>query len=468
MKRYQSLAEELSGSIRSGLLKPGERLPSVRQASASRGVSPATVFEAYYLLEARGLVQARPRSGYYVAPAPRRWPAEPQTASRPDGQSRPVEISERVFQVLESTRHRDVVPLGSAFPSPLHFPLDRLGRALAASATSLDPWSTLDDLTPGNAGLRRQIALRYLIGGTQVEPDEILICNGALEALNLCLSVLARPGDTVVVESPCFYAALQALERNGLHALEVATDPRGGIDLEALEAAIVRHRPSACWLMTNFQNPLGSAMDGARKQALVQLLARHRLPMIEDDVYAELYFGARPPCTRQFDADGWVLHCSSFSKTLAPGYRIGWVNSPRFAQQLARHKLTASLATSVPVQDALARYLQRGNYDRHLQRLRRSFQQGVEQYSEAIARHFPPTTRVSRPTGGYFLWLELPAGIDALALQRRAADAGISLAPGPIFSASRSFENCLRINCGHPLDARTEDALRTLGQWLGQ
>lgn len=468
MKRYQALAEELARSIRSGLLKPGDRLPSVRHASASRGISPATVFEAYYLLEARGLVQARPRSGYYVAPAPRRWPAEPETASQPDGLSRPVEISERVFQVLESTRHRDVVPLGSAFPSPLHFPLDRLGRALAASATTLDPWSTVDDLTPGNAELRRQIAMRYLIDGTQVVPDDIVICNGALEALNLCLSVLTRPGDTVVVESPCFYAALQALERHGVHALEVATDPRGGIDLQALETAIQRHRPKACWLMTNFQNPLGSAMDGERKRALVDLLNRHQLPLIEDDVYAELYFGTRPPCSRQFDDGGWVLHCSSFSKTLAPGYRIGWVNSPRFAHQLARHKLTASLATCVPVQDALARYLQRGTYDRHLQQLRRNFQRNIEHYTEAIARHFPPATRVSRPTGGYFLWVELPEGTDTLALQRRAADAGISLAPGPIFSAGRSFGNCLRVNCGHPLDARAEDALRMLGQWLAQ
>ncbi|WP_454828035.1 aminotransferase-like domain-containing protein [Pseudoxanthomonas wuyuanensis] len=469
MKRYQALAEELTRSIRSGLLKPGDRLPSVRHASASRGISPATVFEAYYLLEARGLVQARPRSGYYVSPMPPpALPAEPETASQPDGQSRPVEISERVFQVLESTMHRDVVPLGSAFPSPLHFPLDKLGRALAASATTLDPWSTVDDLTPGNADLRRQIALRYLIDGVQVDPREIVVSNGALEALNLCLSALTRPGDTVVVESPCFYAALQALEQQGLHALEVATDPREGIDLAALETAIERHRPAACWLMTNFQNPLGSAMAADKKRALVELLARSRLPLIEDDVYAELYFGARPVPTRAFDRDGWVLHCSSFSKSLAPGYRIGWVSSPRFARQLARQKLVSTLATCVPAQAALARYLERGTYDRHLQHLRRQLQLSQGQYTDAIARHFPAGTRVSRPGGGYFLWLELPGGIDTLALQRRAADAGISLAPGPIFSASRGFRHCLRLNYGHPFDARAEAALKTLGQWLAE
>jgi DNA-binding transcriptional MocR family regulator len=465
MKRYEALAADIAASIRNGLLKPGDKLPSVRQASASRQLSPATVFEAYYLLEAQGLVRSRPRSGYYVAEKPKLLPAEPQAASAPDGEARPVEISAVVLEILRSAMSRDVVPLGSAFPSPLLFPLERLGRVLANTATHMEPWSTVDELTPGHLELRRQIALRYLLDGVHLGADEILITNGAMEALNLALSAVCRPGDAVVVESPCFYACLQTLERMGLRAIEVATDPREGIDLAALEAALARHRPQACWLMTNFQNPLGSLVPDAKKHELVELAARHRLPLIEDDVYHELHFNQqRPVSTKVFDREGWVLHCSSFSKTLAPGYRVGWVAAGRFAARVAQHKLTLSLATSIPMQLALARYLERGSYERHLRGLRATLETQRDEYTAAIAEYFPKGTRVSRPCGGYFLWVELPAGTDALELHRRAMRSGISLAPGPMFSASMQFGNFLRINFGHAMTTRVQSALKQVGR----
>ncbi len=437
----------------------------MRQASASRGVSPATVFEAFYRLEAQGLIRARPRSGYYVAARPRRLSPEPVQPSASADAAREVAVSDLVFGILSSAASRDVLPLGSAFPSPLLFPLLRLGRALATTSIHLDPWSTVDNLTPGSLALRRQIALRYLIDGVRIDPEDIVVTNGAMEALNLALAATCRPGDAVVVESPCFYACLQALERHGLRAIEVATDPRTGIDLAALEQAIERHAPRACWLMTSFQNPLGSAMSSEKKRALVELLARRQLPLIEDDVYHELFFGRRPALAKACDEQGWVLHCSSFSKSLAPGYRIGWVAPGRFRTVVQQHKLTASLATSIPVQLALARYLERGSFERHLRVLRRSLETQRDQYLAAIARGFPAGTRVSRPTGGYFLWLELPDDVDAMALCRHAMAAGISLAPGPMFSASGAFRNCLRINFGHPFDARVGDALRHIGRW---
>ena len=465
MKRYETLAADIAASIRQGLLKPGDRLPSVRQASASRHVSPATVFEAYYLLEAQGLIQARARSGYYVTAPPRVLPLEPETASSPDSAARPVEVSDMVYEMLRSAMSRDVVPLGSAFPSPLLFPLERLGRVLANAATHMDPWSTVDELTPGSLELRRRIAMRYLLDGARVDPDDIVVTNGAMEALNLCLSAVCEPGGAVAVESPCFYVCLQALERLGLRAVEVATSPRDGIDLEALEAAIVRHRPAACWVMTNFQNPLGSAMGPDKKRALVALATRHRLPLIEDDVYRELYFGTnRPASTKAFDDEGWVLHCGSFSKSLAPGWRVGWVAAGRFAERLARQKLTASLSTSIPMQLALARFLERGSYERHLRGLRATLEAQRDAFTAAIAEHFPEGTRVSRPCGGYFLWVELPPQVDSLALWRHAMQAGISIAPGPMFSAAGAFRHCIRINHGHPLDARMAVALQALGR----
>lgn len=465
MKRYESLAAEITESIRAGVLNPGDRLPSVRMACSSRGVSPSTVFQAYYLLEAQGLIRARERSGYYVSPGTRQLAPEPDAPSRPGDTAVSLDVSERVFDILESTMVRDVVPLGSAFPSPLLFPLHRLGQFVAASAQKLDPWSSVDDLTPGNARLRRQIALRYLADGLHIHADDIVITNGALEALNLCLSAVARPGDAVLIESPTFYAALQALERVGLEAIEVPTHPRGGIELEALERAIRRHRPKACWLMTNFQNPLGSLMPDGKKKALAELSARYELPLIEDDVYGELYFGnQRPLPVKAFDTQGLVMHCSSFSKCLSPGYRIGWASPGRFARTVARLKLSTTLGASAPAQAGLASYLEKGGYDKHLRRLRQTLAEQQAQFAQAIGHHFPSGTRATRPAGGYFLWVELPQEVNALEIHRDALSLGISVAPGPIFSAQRAFTNCLRLNYGHAWDARCEQAIATLGR----
>ena len=455
MKRYEALAEEIALSIRSGVLKLGDRLPSVRQASTSRAVSPATVFAAYYLLEARGLIRARERSGYYVMAGAKVAPPEPEAPSTPAGESAAVDVSKLVFGVLEAARTRDVAPFGSAFPSPLLFPLPRLARSMAATVQEMDAWSTVTDLAPGNAALRRQIALRYLADGVHVHSDEIVITNGALEALNLSLLAVARPGDSVIIESPTFYAALQALERVGLKAIEVPTHPRDGIDLKALAQALARHQPKACWLMTNFQNPLGSLMPEANKQALVELLAAYDVPLIEDDVYGELYFAAkRPVHTKRFDSKGLVMHCSSFSKCLAPGYRIGWVAAGRFTQQIARLQLTTTLSASAPAQAAIADYLAKGGYDKHLRQLRHALSIQQNAMIEAVVRHFPKGTRATRPEGGYFLWVELPRGIDALAVHREALSLGVSVAPGPIFSARHEFSNCLRLNYGHPWDGK--------------
>ncbi|WP_027014951.1 aminotransferase-like domain-containing protein [Comamonas composti] len=470
MTRYQELADDIEASIKAGILQPDEKLPSVRHTSARRGISASTVFQAYYLLEARGLVRARERSGYFVVRQPRSSPPQPTAASTPeDRRFAVVDVSERVFEVLESAMDRELVPLGSAFPSPQLFPLQRLGQCLAKAARHIDPRSTFDDLTPGSAALRRQIARRYLADGLALSPADLLITNGALEALNLSLAAVTRPGGAVLIESPCFYGALQALERMGLSAIEVPTHPGEGMDLAALEAAIVRHRPQALWLMTSFQNPLGSLMPVARKKALVELVTRHELPLIEDDVYGELYFGdQRPPPAKAFDTQGWVLHCSSFSKCLAPGWRIGWVAAGRFARAVARHKLTSTLATNAPVQLALADYLESGGLDKHLRRLRQALLQQRDQMLAAIARYFPAGTQATRPEGGYFAWLQLPGNCNTQHLYRQALEHRISLAPGAVFSASPGFEHCLRLNFGHPFTPALDEALARLGQLATQ
>nr|WP_256833070.1 GntR family transcriptional regulator MpaR [Pseudomonas oleovorans] len=464
MKRYEKFADEIAELIRTGVLGPGEKVPSVRHASRTYGVSPSTVFQAYYLLEDRGLIQARARSGYFVREHAKRPLHEPELTAHA-AQTTEVDVSELVFSVLASLKDPHTVPFGSAFPSPDLFPLPRLAKSMAHALRMLSPHEIIADMTAGNADLRRQIALRYMVSGVMLPMEELVISNGAMEALNLCLQCVTQPGDLVAIESPTFYACLQVLERLQLKALEIPVHPREGIDLGALSDSLKQLPIKACWFMSSLQNPLGASMSETKKQALYELLVEHQVPLIEDDVYAELYFGSHPPKpVKSFDREGLVMHCSSFSKSLAPGYRIGWVAGGRYAEQIARLKLMTTISPSVPAQAALADYLQHGGYDRHLRKLRHALEMQQSAMLASAARHFPASTRVTRPSGGYFLWFEFPERLDSLQLLRLALAQGISLAPGPIFSASRGFHHCARLNYGHPWSPRSEQAMEVLGR----
>jgi len=466
MKRYEALANSIADGIRSGQIPIGSRLPSLRQIIAQRGVSQSTVFRAYYLLEEWGLIRAEERAGYFVTPGAA-LKQVPSHHDMPLADSTKVDISDLVFSVLDAAKHPDIVPLGSAFPSPLLFPSARLLKSLTQGTRALSPWSTVVDLPPGNDHLRHQIALRYVVTGVSIPPEEIVVTNGALEALNLCLMAVTRPGDVVAVESPGFYAALQAIERLDLRAVEIPVHPVTGLDLAALAAALDKHPIRACWFMTNFQNPTGVTLSDEKKKSLVDMLAARDVPLIEDDVYQELHFSRdRPLPAKAFDGNGLVMHCSSFSKTLAPGYRIGWASAGRFADRVQRLKLMTTLSASTPAQAGIADYLEHGGFDRHLRKLHAAMQTQRAAMEAALRRYLPREVRWVTPSGGYFLWLQLPDAVDAMALHRLAIGRGISIAPGPIFSAKHAFQNCVRINFGHPWSVKIDGAIRALAEIL--
>lgn len=466
MSLYQDLADRTARLIADGVLRPGDRLPSIRQTCRSNAISPVTVTQAYQLLEQRGLIEARPKSGYFVRARLGSSLPEPDM-THPVGGSTALQVSDFIFQILDSVRDPAVVPLGSSFPSPHLFPLDKLGRFLASAARRLDPLATVTDLPPGNEALRRQLALRYLAHGASVSPQEIIVTSGALEGINLCLQALTQPGDLIAVESPTFYAGLQASERLGLRVIEIPSHPREGVNLAALADTLRHHPVKACLFMLNFANPTGSRVSDDNKRALIELLHTHQVPLIEDDVYAELHFDASAPlCSKAVDHDGLVLHVSSFSKCLAPGYRLGWVAAGRYAQAVQRQKYATSLATTIPVQIAVAEYLKHGGFDLHLRRLRQHLATQERQLVADIEALFPAGTRLARPGGGYFVWLELPGHVDTLRLHEDALARRISIAPGPLFSAKREFSHYLRLNFGHPANAQQRDALATLGDLI--
>jgi DNA-binding transcriptional MocR family regulator len=419
---------------------------------------------AYQRLEALGMIHTKPRSGYFVSANYRKTLPEPPT-SHPPRRSVAVDIGDVVFEVLAAVRDRSVIGLGSAFPSATLFPLRKLGSYLAAATRRVEPSGLVEGLAPGHIELRRQIARRYLETDVHLGPDELVITDGALEALHLCLHSVTEPGDRVAIECPTFYAALEAVQACGLRGVEIATTPGEGMDLGALQNALKTQSIKAVWLMTNFQNPLGALMPEDKKKALVALLARHEVPLIEDDAYGELYQGnERPKPAKAFDRNGLVLHCGSFSKCLAPWYRVGWAAPGRFHEQVKRRKLMATIATNSFAQIAIADYLKQGGYDMHLRRLRRLLQGFQESMRAAVSLHFPLGTRMTQPRGGYFLWLQLPAKIDALELHRRALEKGVSVAPGRIFSPRDSFNDCIRLNYGLGWNRDIEAAVAAVGE----
>lgn len=464
MSRYGQLADQLQQQIESGVWRAGERIPSIRQSCKTHNLSPMTVLQAYQLLESRGLVLARPQSGYYVKAA-----ASPQRIGAPQQArySGSVDINDLVFEVLQASKSRELVPLGMAVADPALFPHPQLGRALGSCMRRLDPFSTVADLPPGNETLRRAIARRYADDGLAVDPQEIIITTGAMEALSLSLQELTEPGDWVVVESPTFYGALQAIERLQLKAVEIPVIPGVGIDLALLAQALAERPIKACWLMGNVQHPLGHTMPDGHKEALMQLLNAHGVALVEDDVYAELYFGReRPRPIKCWDARGQSLLCGSFSKCLAPGFRVGWVVAGPHAERIQRLQLISTLSTNVPSQLALADMLRQGGVDAHFRRLRHNLAQRQQQMRAALLRLFPEEVRISAPDGGYFLWLEFAPRLDGRTLHTQALACGFSLAPGALFSSQGQHNHCLRLNSSHPWSPALEAALARLAELI--
>jgi len=461
---YQRLANVLEGMIRSRALRAGDRMPSVRQFSAQQHVSVPTALQAYVTLESRGLIEARPKSGFYVRPRLSDLAPEPSpSARRPKitalGNSDPVE------SLLADHADPDLIPLGAALPSPHLLPGVRLTRILSGIGRSLGAHSIGYDLAPGHESLRRQLARRSLEWGCALSAEDFLVTVGATEAVSLALRAVCQPGDTVVVETPTYFGLANTLRELRLKALPIPVSATDGLDLDLLEKALRRTRVAACVTVPNFHNPMGFVMPENRKREFVQLCATRGIPILEDDTYGDLpHEGPRPRCLKAFDPGDTVILCGSFSKKLAPGYRVGYLAAGKWQSQVRSLKQTSTLIGALLPTLAVAEFLKNGGYDRYLRSIRQAYRRQVETMREAIVEYFPEGTALSRPRGGYLLWCELPGRTDAVRLLTRAREAGISIAPGPMFSPNGEFSHCIRINCGYPWSPRIEGAVEVLGR----
>lgn len=465
---YRQVIDLITENIDAGTLLPGDRLPSLRKMSKTAAVSIPTVRQAYVELERQRRVESRPKSGFYVRhraandivlPKPTKALAPAQLGCRP--------LMERVY---DGINRPDLVPLGIANPCMAKPAAKSLHRTMKRIMARAEERSLSYASTVGEQTLRRQIAYHYLDTiGVQIEPDQICITNGGQEALLLATMAVASPGDVIAVETPTYHGMLELIDSLGMLAVEVETCPEEGVVLRELKRTLEEHPVKACMFSTTLGNPLGVTMPDDDRRRLVSMLEQHDVALIEDDVYGDLRFDGQRPVPAQFQGgNARVLTCGSFSKTAAPGYRIGWVATRQYVDEIVRLKRAFSCSSGLLQQMTLAEFMASGDYSRHLKALRPVLQRNAERMRALVAEHFPGETRTSRPVGGSVLWLELPQKVDAERLFDDAMAEGISIAPGHIFSPCACYSNFIRLSYGHPWSEKTDAAMQWLGRRVGQ
>lgn len=460
---YDQVAQLITHMIENGTLKPGDRVPSLRKLSKQLKVSIATVMQAYVQLEDKGIIESRPQSGFYVRASRRLTPDIPNKTT-PKAQPRKVQFGNTVETIFSLANDSELVPLGVANPSADLLPIKGLNRALSHVLTHRKDDSVNYSFPPGDLNLRRQIAFRSADIGCELDVNDVVITTGCTEALAVSLKSVAKRGDIIAVESPTYFCVLQMIEKFGMLAVEIDTDPSTGICLDALETALETIDIKAVVTVGNFSNPTGALMPDSNKEQLVEMLAEREIPLVEDDIWGDLYFGEQRPRTCQtFDKKGLVVTVSSFSKSIAPGYRVGWVLPGRYRESIMQNKqLNSSAVASLP-QMAIAEFLRTGHYDRHLARLRRAYKTQVDKLLYSIAEYFPEGTKATRPQGGFTMWVQLPRGIDTGELYQRALAEKISITPGMLFSHTGKYKNFMRLCAGHEWSDRIESGVKKLG-----
>ncbi|HEX9512182.1 MAG TPA: PLP-dependent aminotransferase family protein [Puia sp.] len=461
---YVEISNNIAKLIRNEVLKTGDRLPSVRMLCQEHGISMNTAKRVFLELEAQSLIESKPQSGYFVSRLPYQRLPLPEV-SKPSQVSNSKEPEELIRKVYANMGKNDLTLFSIGVPSDELLPLAKLNKEMMHATRELRDSGTGYEQLQGNEKLRRMIAARSLSWGGSLHENDLVTTAGGMNALSFCLMALGKPGDTIAMESPCYPGILQLAGSLRLKVLELPTHPTTGIEMQALKKIIPKI--NLCLLVPNFNTPLGSCMPDEHKKEVVELCAKHRIPLIEDDIYGDLYFGTqRPKCCKSFDKDGTVLWCSSVSKTLAPGYRVGWVAPGRYKEQILKLKLVHAISSCTITQEAVANFLKSGRYENHLRKLRQTLQSNYQHYIHAIAEYFPEGTKTSRPQGGLALWVEFNKKVNTTELFDRAIKQKISIAPGRMFTLQNQFENCMRLSIGLPWSEEVQHKLKLLGRMV--
>ncbi len=463
---YVKIAGLLEQQIRSEVLRTGDKLPSIRTIQETQQVSINTVKQAYLELERKGLIEARPKSGYYVSQSLHRKLPVP-SVSKPGTLTRENQTEDLITKVFDTIGNPAIAQFSLGAPDVSLLPVAKLNKGLIKAMRSLEDSGIRYGSVQGNLRLRNNVSRWSFVWGGQLRPDDIITTSGAMNAIYNCLMVTTQPGDTIAVESPVYFGLLQLAKTYGLKVIELPTHPVTGIAPEALKKVL--HKIKACFLISNFNNPLGSCMPDENKKAVVAMLAAHGIPLIEDDLYGDVFFGdKRPVPCKAYDEEGMVLWCGSVSKTLAPGYRVGWIAPGKYKEKVLRLKLLQTMATPTLYQEVIADFMENGRYEHHLRTLRGALHANSLQYLRAIEEYFPEGTKVTRPKGGFMLWTELDKNMDTAELFDIAMRQKISIAPGRMFTLQDQFHNCMRLSYGLKWSPLLDSKLRQLGKLVKQ
>lgn len=459
---YKEIAKSIAQQIKKGVWKTGEKLPSLRALSNENGVSLNTAIQAYYELEKNGYVITRPKSGYFVNYRPIHLSA-PET-TRPSMKSGDTEVTDLIGEVYSSLEIGDksITRFSLGMPEDVLLPIAKLNKELIRAMRSLPGNGTRYDETQGNVKLRKYAALFTYSWNGNLTEDDIVTTAGVTNAIEFALSVTTKRGDTIAVESPVYFGILQLAKSLGLHVLELPTNPVTGIEPEALREVLPQI--NACFLISNFNNPMGSCMPDEHKKAIVEMLAEYDIPLIEDDLYGDIFFGSsRPKPCKAFDNKGLVLWCGGVSKTLAPGYRVGWIAPGIFKDKVIRQKNISIISTPSLNQEAIANFMENGRYENHLRKLRYELYVNSSHFVQSVMEYFPANTKIIAPQGGFMLWIELDQRIDTTELYYKAMQQKISIAPGRMFTLQNQYRNCMRLSYGQKWTPYIEERLRLLG-----
>lgn len=459
---YSGVADWIVECLTHGTFRVGDRVPSIRALSANLGVSMNTVREAYALLERRRYLECRPQSGYFVRMSPSHTPT--MEASHPASMDPRKVVFCRIYGAFRERLDSASAALAVAAPDPVLLPTQRVLSCIADAMRRKSDRVTDYCMVPGLRALREQTARISVDAGAAFDPEEIVITTGCSEAVFLALMATCRAGDTIAVESPIYFNFLETISELGLQVLEIPSSPTEGMSVDALRFALAHHTISACLTIPSYSNPSGSLMSEAKKRELAELTAEHGVPLIEDDIYGELPFsGSRPPSCKSFDKTGNVIYCSSFSKTLGPGLRLGWIAPGKWYERVERLKSLMSVGNPSLEQYGIAAFLEHGGYERHLRTLRSALAERVADMRALVTATFPEGTRISAPAGGLLLWVELPDPCDSERLYAACVREDILFPPGSLFSASGGFKRHLRLNAS-AAGPEVEKAVRRIGE----
>lgn len=441
--KFEAFTSNIERNIREGIYKPGYKLPSVRELKKQYQTSISTIQNGYEHLIILGLVESIPKSGYYVANNSAK--IEDSTT-----QHRPVvrdAVFERNVALTTSLRNeKKFAEFNVATPGDLIISqkllLRTMQQVIREQGVGLLRYYPLN----GSVDLKSSI-IRHAAGyQTSINPQELLITDGALQALYIALAAVCNPGDVIAVESPCVFSILEVIRVLSLMVIEVPVDIRNGFDVDFLRKACLKNKIKAVVVTPNYHNPTGILLTDEQKKALLAVAQQYDMAVIENDIYGDLNFsGKRPSTIKSFDESGLVMTYTSYAKTLAPGIRLGWLSAGKFMKQAEQIKFAMGSTVSPIYQETVNRLLSSNSYDRHIRAFRMQLAKNAYFTINLLSEHFPQGTSVTTPYGGYNIWVKMPDHVDMDNFYSQCEKIGIRFTPGYTFSFSDIFSRYFRI-----------------------